>query len=90
MCREMTPTLPWAGLASRAPRSAFLAVRAAGLGTACERRKHAPMGARALAPWSSGGIVMVATSLPRVSPGPPAGPFSKAEGFASTAVSPFY
>jgi hypothetical protein len=71
----MPPALPWAGLASRAPRPTVMAGRSPADGPEC---------------GPAVGIVVVATSLLRERLGTPSEPAAGSQGIASTAVSPFY
>jgi hypothetical protein len=88
MCREKPPTLPWAGLASRAERTTVMAGRPPShVGFLLGGR--VPLKAAA-AGRPCAGSMLVATSLSLVRPGAPPGPTPRSQGIASTAVCPLY
>ena len=94
MCRGIPPDLPWAaGLAKSAPRTTLMAVRVPPVE---ERREiKAPCfrrsGDEADDPSrSAGSPAAFASSLMSENPGRPAQGIRRSEGFASTAVGPFY
>jgi len=88
MCRENSPTLPWAGLASRTQRPTIMADHdPTDWDPDCSRPNPKRVkGKQRL----SAGTEVFATSLRSDRHGTPPGPTTRSLGFAFTAVSPFY